>query len=199
MIQQAIFFINNIDFNWSLIESLAVLFSILYVILASKENIWCWGAGAISALLYVYICFLAGLYAETGLQVFYLIMAFYGFYNWNKKEQYLQIKEWKSGKHLFILFTGAIMSLIMGYYLTNFSSAKMPITDSFTTVFSIIATYMVVKKILENWLYWIIINLTLVYLYFSRGLHLTSLLFIIYTVIAVIGYFSWLKKIEIDD
>ena len=191
-------FLNNLDFNWSTIECIAVLFSILYVILAAKESIWCWGAGAISVSLYIYIFFSAQIYAETGLQIFYLFMSFYGYYHWNKKEQSLQISEWSVGKHLFILVTGAILTFLMGFYFTTYTNAKMPIVDSFTTVFSVFSTYMVAKKILGNWLYWIVIDAVSVYLYFSRDLHLTSLLFLAYTVIAIFGYFSWVKKIKID-
>ena len=191
-------FFNNLDFNCSIIESVAVLFSVLYVILAAKENILCWWAGAISVILYVYICFSAQLYPATGLQVFYLFMAFYGYYNWNKKEQSLQISEWSISKHLFILIVGAILTFLMGFYFATYTNAKMPIVDSFTTVFSLFATYMVVKKILGNWLYWIIIDTVSVYLYFSRDLHLTSLLFMAYTIIAIFGYFNWLKKMQKD-
>ena len=191
-------FLNNLNFNWSIIESVAVFFSILYVILAAKENILCWGAAAISVTLYIYIFFSVQLYAETGLQVFYLFMAFYGYYNWNKKEQSLQIIEWNISKHFAVLILGAILTFLMGFYFTTYTNAKMPIVDSFTTVFAIFATYMVVKKILGNWLYWIVIDTVSVYLFYSRDLHLTSLLFMAYTIIAVFGYFSWMKKIKID-
>ena len=191
-------FLNNLNFNWSIIESIAVFFSILYVILAAKENILCWWAAAISVILYIYICFSAQLYAETGLQIFYLFMAFYGHYNWNKKDQSLQISEWRISKHLFILIIGAIFTFLIGFYFATYTNAKMPIIDSFTTVFSVFATYMVIKKILGNWLYWIVIDTVSVYLYFSRDLHLTSLLFIAYTIIAIFGYFSWMKKMKID-
>ena len=191
-------FLNHLNFNWSIIESIAVFFSILYVILAAKENILCWGAAAISVTLYIYIFFSVQLYPETGLQVFYLFMAFYGYYNWNKKEQSLQIIEWSIRKHLFILVIGAILTFLMGFYFATYTNAKMPIVDSFTTVFSLFATYMVAKKILGNWLYWIVIDAVSVYLYFSRDLHLTSLLFMAYTIIAIFGYFSWIKKMKID-
>ena len=191
-------FLTNLDFNWNIIESFAVVFSVFYVILATKESIWCWGAAAISVILYIYICFSAQLYAETGLQFIYLFMAFYGYYTWNKKEQSLQISEWSISKHLFILAIGTILIFLMGFYFTTYTNAKMPIVDSFTTVFSIFATYMVAKKILGNWLYWIVIDMVSVYLYFSRDLHLTSLLFMAYTIIAIFGYFSWAKKIKID-
>lgn len=191
-------FLNDIKFNWSIIETLAVLFSVTYVVLAAKEIILCWGAAAISASLYIYICFSAQLYAETGLQTFYLCMALYGYYNWNKKEQSLQIIEWSISKHFLVLIAGTITTFLMGFYFTTYTDAKMPILDSFTTVFSIFATYMVVKKILGNWLYWIVIDAVSVYLYSNRELNLTSLLFIAYTIIAIIGYFSWIKKIKTD-
>jgi len=191
-------FFNNLDFNWSIIESVAVLFSVLYVILAAKENILCWWAAVISVTLYIYIFFSAQLYPETWLQVFYLFMAFYGYYNWNKKEQSLQIIEWNISKHFAVLILGAILTFFMGFYFTTYTNAKMPIVDSFTTVFSIFATYMVIKKILGNWLYWIVIDTVSVYLFYSRDLHLTSLLFMTYTIIAIFGYFNWLKMMQKD-
>ncbi len=195
---EIILFFRSLDFNWSIIETIAVILSVLYVILATKQNIWCWAAAGISVALYIYICFSAELFTETGLQVFYLIMAFYGYYNWTKKEQNLQITQWSAGKHLTLIITGAIITFLMGFYFATYTSAKMPIVDSFTTVFSVIATYMIAKKVLSNWLYWIVIDAASIYLYFSRDLHLTSLLFIAYTIIAVFGYFSWLKQTTSD-
>ena len=186
--------LTQLNFNWSIIESVAVFFSILYVILALKESIWCWGAATISVILYIYICYTAQLYPETGLQVFYLLMAFYGYYQWNKSDSTLQIQQWTITKHLLILLIGALLTFLMGFYFTIYTNAAMPLVDSFTTVFSVFATYMVTKKVLGNWLYWIVIDAVSVYLYFSRDLHLTSLLFIVYTVIAIFGYFSWLKR-----
>ena len=191
-------FLNNLNFNWSAIECVAVFFSILYIILAAKENIWCWVAGAISASLYIYICTFAQLYSQTGLQIFYLFMAFYGYYHWNKKDQSMQIIEWSISKHLFILIIGVILTFLIGFYFATYTNAKMPIVDSFNTIFSVFATYMITRKILGNWLYWIVIDTVGAYLYFNMGLHLTSLLFISYAIIAIFGYFSWMKKIEID-
>lgn len=186
--------LTQLDFNWSFIESVAVFFSIIYVILAAKESIWCWGAAAISVILYVYICYTAQLYPETGLQIFYLFMAFYGYYQWNKNDSTLQIQQWSISKHLLILLIGTILTFLMGFYFTTYTNAAMPLVDSFTTVISIVATYMVTKKVLGNWLYWIVIDAVSVYLYFSRDLHLTSLLFLAYTFIAIFGYFAWLKR-----
>ena len=195
---EIILFFSSLDFNWSIIETIAVVLSVLYVILAAKQNIWCWAAAGISVALYIYICFSAQLYPETGLQIFYLLMAFYGYFQWNKNNGKLEIAQWTIGKHLLLILTGAIIAFLMGFYFATFTSSKMPIVDSFTTVFSIIATYMITKKVLSNWLYWIVIDAVSIYLYFSRDLHLTSLLFIAYTIIAVFGYFSWLKQTTSD-
>ena len=191
-------FLTNLEFNWSIVESVAVLFSIIYVTLAAKQNIYCWGFAAISVILYIYICFTAQLFAETSLQIFYLFMAAYGYYNWSKSEKKIEVIQWSASKHLILILFGAIFTFLIGFYFTTYTSAKMPIIDSFTTVFSIIATYMTTKKVLGNWLYWIVIDLVSIYLYFSRDLHLTSLLFIMYTIIAIFGYFSWIKKVKID-
>jgi len=186
--------LTQLNFNWSIIESIAVFFSILYVILALKESILCWWAAAISVILYIYICYTAQLYPETGLQVFYLLMAFYGYHQWNKNDNTLKIQQWTTTKHLLVLILGAFLTFLMGFYFTIYTNAAMPLVDSFTTVFSVFATYMVTKKVLGNWLYWIVIDSVSVYLYFSRDLHLTSLLFIVYTVIAIFGYLCWLKR-----
>ena len=191
-------FLANLEFNWSIVETVAVLFSIIYVVLAAKQNIWCWAFAAISVILYIYICFTSQLFAETGLQAFYLFMAAYGYYNWNKSEGELGVRQWTATKHLLLILFGAIFTFLIGFYFATYTNAKMPIVDSFTTVFSIIATYMIAKKVLENWLYWIVIDVVSIYLYFSRDLHLTSLLFMLYSIIAIFGYFYWLKKMKVD-
>ena len=196
---EILFLLSNIDFNWSWIEIIAVLCSITYVVLAAKQNIWCWAFAVISVTLYIYLCLSIQLFAETGLQMFYLFMAIYGYYNWSKSNDKFSIQQWSITKHLTLMLFGAISTFLIGYYFTSYTNAKIPIVDSFTTVFSVIATYMITKKVLENWLYWIVIDVVSVYLYFSRELHLTSLLFMIYSIIAVFGYFAWLKKLRSND
>ena len=180
-----------IEFNWSILETIAVILSLLYVYLAAHQNNLCWLAAVISVSLYIYICFNAKLYAETVLQVFYFLMAIYGFYSWKKNNSQLQISTWPIKKHLFIIFLGTILTFFLGFIFSNYTDAEMPLVDSFTSVFSVFATYMVVKKILSNWLYFIIIDIISTYLYFSRDLHLTSLLFLLYTFIAVAGFIKW--------
>jgi nicotinamide mononucleotide transporter len=191
------FFSEIMVFN---LESIAVLFSILYVVLVARENIWCWAAAIISVGLYIFICYEAKLYAETGLQVFYLIMAVIGYLFWKKSpnKKKLNIKELSIGNHALILFFGIVFTLILGYIFTIYTQAKLPLLDSFTTVFSVIATCMVIKKTLENWLYFIAIDLVSIYLYNSRDLQQTAMLFVLYTIIACIGYYNWIRLMEKD-
>ena len=191
------FFSEIMIFN---LESIAVLFSILYVILVARENIWCWAAAIISVSLYIFICYEAKLYAETGLQFFYLIMAVIGFLFWkvSADKKQLNIKELSIGNHALILFVGIVFTLVLGYILTIYTQAKLPLLDSFTTVFSIIATFMVIKKILENWLYFIAIDLVSIYLYYTRDLQQTAMLFVLYMIIACVGYYNWLCLMQKD-
>lgn len=190
--------------QFTIIEAMAVLFGVVYIFLAARENIWCWVAAIISVLLYIYICIKAQLYAETGLQVFYLIMAIYGYYQWHtggsqrQKKEELPISTWPFAIHMIIIVSGAILVIALGYFLANNTNAKMPYLDSFTTIFSMITTYMVTRKKLENWLYWIVIDGAAVYLYVQRDLFITALLFLFYTIIVIFGYFRWLKTYRLQ-
>ena len=188
-----------------MLETLAVLFSIAYVVLAVRENIWCWIAAAISVALYIYICYNAKFYAETGLQICYFLMAIIGYLSWkglknkNTEIKNSDIVELKIKYHFFIIILGVLISFVFGYILSTYTDAKMPILDSYTTVFSVFATIMVVKKVLENWLYFIVVDIASVYLYYSRDLDQTAILFMVYTVIAIFGYFNWIKLTKTYD
>ena len=171
--------------------------SILYVFFAAKENIWCWFFGATSAILYTYICFNAKLYAETFLQIFYLIMAVIGYISW-KKTEISKINQWSVKNHLILILLSVILIFTVGFLLSIRTDAKMPLVDTFTTVMSVVATILVIKKVIENWLYWIVIDLVSIFLYLERDLHLSSILFMIYTIIAIKGYFSWVEKSKLN-
>lgn len=177
----------------SWIEIIAVIFSISYTILAIKENIWCWAAAVVSVSLYFYICIDAQLYAESGLQVFYMFMNGYGFYQWKygKNHNELPLTEWSLKTHSLIILGGGLGIYLLGSGLIKFTDAALPFLDSFTTVFSIIATYLVTKKVVSNWGYWVVIDAISIYLYYSRGFTLTAGLFFVYTLLAIWGLFQW--------
>ena len=188
------------NFYW--IEIPAAFFGILYIILAAKENIWCWLFAAISTLLQMFIFYQNGYPAQSALQIFYLIMAVYGYIMWNKKDQE-EIKEWTTKTHLYLMFIGSIMIFVIGFILTEFFESSHPLLDSLTTVFSVLACYMVARKVLESWLYWIIIDILIVYLcyvqienYNAIEEYFLILLYLTYSVLAIYGYFSWIKKMK---
>ena len=182
----------------SIVEIIAVMTSIAYAILASKNNIWCWFFGILSPIFSMYaLFFYFQLYAEVYLQVYYIGMAVYGFYSWkygssDHKEKAIEV--WSFNKHAILIFCGSILTFILGYFLKNYTEAASTYIDSFTTVFAILATFMTARRILENWIYWIIIDSISIYLYFDRGGILFALLFLAYTIIAVYGFINWRKK-----
>ena len=188
------------NFYW--IEIPAAFFGILYVILAAKENIWCWFFAAISTSLQIFIFYKNSYLAQSALQIFYLIMAVYGYIMWNKQDQE-EIKEWSAKTHLYLILIGSIMIFVIGFILTEFFESSYPLLDSLTTVFSVLACYMVARKVLESWLYWIIIDILIVYLcyvqienYNAIEEYFLILLYLTYSVIAIYGYFSWIRKMK---
>lgn len=179
-------------------ETIAVFLSICYVILIARENIMAWYCAFTSVSIYIFLCIRAHLYAETLLQFFYLIMAIVGWYKWKynnaKSAQSKKIIQIPLKLHLINIFVSSITTFIAGFFLSKYTNAAAPYIDAFTTVFSLYATWMVAQKVLENWLYWIVIDLVSFFLYSSRELYLTGLLYILFTILSIYGYISWKKS-----
>lgn len=177
-------------------EISAVLFAIIYLLLAVKQDIKCWFAAIISSILYFFIMYDAGLYMEAYLQIFYIIMALYGLQQWSggvdKKSKFI-VRVWDKKTHLKTIILIITMTLISGFLLEKYTNAIFPFIDGLTTWGAIVATYMVAKRLLENWIYWFVIDFISIFLFMSRGLFLTSGLFFIYLVIIYFGYMSWIK------
>ena len=178
--------------NW--FEIVAALLAIAYLLLAMRQDSRCWIAWIISSLMYLFVMYSAGLYMEAGLQIFYLLMGFYGLYQWQYKlanNEALKIKVWPITTHMMCLTTLFLLVLTSGYILSNNTDAASPYIDAFTTWGAIIASYMVAKKILENWIYWFVVDFVSVFLFVSRELYPTALLFCLYLVLVIFGYRSW--------
>ena len=180
-------------------EALAVVLAIAYLVLAIRQNIWCWAAAAFSTLIYLFIMYEARLYMESLLQVFYLAMAAYGWFQWRAhadQTKDLKVSTWPARYHLAAILCVAVLVWASGSLLATYSNAALPHLDAFTTWGAVIATFMVTRKILENWLYWFVIDAVSVGLYTSRGLYLTALLFTAYLVLIIIGYRSWRSSMK---
>jgi len=177
-------------------ELVAVALAIIYLLLAVKQNILCWPAAIISSSLYFFIMYSAGLYMEAYLQIFYVFMGFYGWSQWNSNEARLIVRTWAKRNHLFAFSSIILLTLVSGYTLQTYTDAVFPFIDAFTTWGAIIATYMVAKKLIENWIYWFVIDAISVFLFLSRDLVFTSLLFVSYLIIIYFGYKSWKKILK---
>ena len=178
----------------SLLELVAVVFAVAYLVLAVKENSLCWYAAGISTLIFLFIFWDVKLYMESGLQIYYLAMAFYGWYQWRGAQTEtvsLRVSKWRAKQHVVALALIATLTFISGSLLNSGTDANLPYLDSFTTWASVVTTFMVARKILENWFYWLVIDSVSIYLYFDRELYFTSLLFAIYIVIIFFGWFAW--------
>ena len=177
-------------------EALAVILAIIYLLLAVKQDIRCWYAAIFSSSLYFFIMYSAGLYMEAILQIFYIGMAFYGWSQWRNTFEgntELVVRTWKSSQHIKVISSVLIMTLISGWALKEYTNAALPFLDGLTTWGAIVATYMVAKRLLENWIYWFVIDSISIFLFVSRGLYLTSFLFFVYLIIIYFGYKSWTK------
>ena len=179
------------------LELLAVLLAVGYLLLAIRQNIWCWFFAAISTAIYVYLFLQAKLYMESLLNIFYFAMALYGWYVWyfgRVGNAELPVSVWSRSIHAVALVVIAAISLTTGYLLDRFTDAAFPYVDSMTTWGAVWATFLVARKVLENWWYWLVIDVVSVFMYWARDLPLTSLLFVIYVILVPIGLLNWTRS-----
>jgi nicotinamide mononucleotide transporter len=179
-------------------EAVAVILAIAYLLLAVKENILCWLFAFLSTAIYTVLFWDVSLLMESALNVYYMAMAVYGWHQWTRGgtngddgTHALAVRSMSGQQHVLVISGIAVLTFVSGYFLSEHSSAAWPYIDSFTTWASVITTYLVTRKYLQNWLYWIVIDTVSIPLYIDRGLNLTALLFVAYVVIAVVGYVKW--------
>ena len=182
---------------WSIPEVFAVAFAIAYLLLAIRENIWCWFCAGVSTALYVYVFIDARLYMESLLNVFYFGMAIYGWTVWRSGHtatSELPVSIWPLRTHNVAIGSIIVLTAISGSLLSEFTDAAYPYVDSATTWSAIWATFLVARKVLENWWYWFVIDAASVLIYWSRDLQLTSLLFVLYVILIPFGLYRWTRS-----
>lgn len=175
-------------------EAVAVVLAMAYLLLAMRASVWCWAAAFASTAIYTVLFWKVALLMESMLNIYYMGMALYGYWLWTQggdKHQGVKVTTWPLKTHLKLIAATALVSLGIGHGMATFTQASFPYLDAATTCFAVMTTYLVAKKVLENWLYWVVIDLVSIYLYLSKGLMLTSLLFVLYVGLAVVGYFLW--------
>lgn len=172
--------------------------AMLYVVLAARGLAWGWAWGMLSCSLWAYASYaFYSLYLDALLQVFYVLIAAFGLYQWKYGaggKSPLPISRLPRRQHLYILIAGTALSVGFGYFFGVYTPAAATYWDAFTTVFSVAATFMLVRKVLENWAYWVVIDILYAGLYASRGAWLFALLMVAYTLIAAFAFFSWRRQ-----
>jgi nicotinamide mononucleotide transporter len=177
-------------------EIVAVVFGIAYVLFAAKESLWAWFFAFFGTLIYTILFWDGALLSSAILNFYYMIMAVYGFVLWRGGKhsgENLAITSWSFSKNFIVIMLGVIVSLVAGYLSATYTPAKFAYLDGFVMIFSVIATWMLANKVLENWIFWVIIDAAAVVLYWKSGYHATIVLFMFYIVLAMYGFFSWRK------
>ena len=182
----------------SLIEWVAVLLSLAYLILAMKQNPWCWPCALISTALFTWVFFDVSLIMEAALSVYYMVMAVYGYWAWRRKvnAKALVISTRPKSWHLKAIVVILGLSLVSGFILSKNTEAAWPYVDSLTTWGAVVTTYMVTQKIYENWFYWLVVDSLALALYLERGLYPSSLLMAVYLILVCIGLYQWRRELK---
>lgn len=178
-------------------EALAVALAVAYLLLAMAEHVACWACALGSTAIYTALFFDVQLFMESGLNLYYLAMAFYGWYHWQQARDATRppISTWPLRRHCGVIAGVFALSAITGYLLARYTPAQWPYVDSFTTWGSVVATWMVARKLLENWLYWIVLDAICIPVFIERGLPLTAALYVTYLVLATLGYRRWRRRL----
>jgi nicotinamide mononucleotide transporter len=187
---------NILDTTW--LEALAVIFGILSVWFARKENIWVYPTGIINVLIYVYLCYFAGLYADMAINAFYFVMSVFGWYNWSRRTQtndHVPISGLNPMQWAFYIALIAVAFGVIYFVLSNYTDSTVPNFDSFTTALFIAAMWLMAIKKIENWLLWILGDILVIPMFAIKGLAFTSVQYIVFLVLAIMGYIEWRKRL----
>ena len=183
------------------LELVSVGFALAYLALAIPQSLWCWPAALVSTAVWMLVSFDAKLYMDAGLQVFYFSMGIYGWQQWQRggaDHAGIRVHWWRLRTNAVVIALIVLVSLGFGFGLSRWSDAAFPYLDSLTTVAAVVATFMVARKVIENWIYWFVIDSIYIYLYIERGLFPYAALYAVYLVMIVFGFGAWQKGLRSD-
>ncbi len=190
------------------IEILGTLVGLIYIWLEYKASIYLWIAGIIMPAIYLFIYYNAGLYADFGINIYYLVIALYGWIAWktgfsftegNKEKRELPISRMPKKAFAKIISTYIVAQFLIAWLLVNHTDSTVPIADSFTTALSIVGMWMLARKYIEQWWVWCVVDISSSALYIYKELYFTAALYILYAIIAIFGYFKWKKLMQYEN
>jgi len=190
--------INWVQDNYT--EILAAIAGLVYLYFSINQLIWLWPLGILGSVLYTIVFFHAGLYADMSLQIYYFTVSIYGWYHWKygkkKDEEQLPVIRIGTSTYGILILVTILLTISSGYVLDHYFHSSIPYWDAFTTAGSIVATWMLARKMLENWVFWIVIDFVALGTYIYKELYATAALFLVYTVMAIIGYNIWKRDLK---
>jgi len=186
-------------FSGNYIELLGAILGIVYIFFSIRQSIWTWPVGLLTSIIYVWVFLVSKLYADMGLQMYYVVISIYGWDAWLRGNQSnhsgsIKISSLSLKLGLIVALICLAIFILIWFILKNYTDSPVPIADSLATALSIVATWMLARKILEHWLVWIFVDAFSIGLFWYKDLLPTVLLFVVYTVMAVVGYLKWKKE-----
>lgn len=189
-------------FPGNYIELLGAILGIAYIFFSIRQSILTWPVGLLTSVLYVWVFFVSKLYADMGLQVYYVVISIYGWYEWLRGNQSnhsepIQVSRLSVKLGIILSMVSLFLFLLIWFILKNYTDSPVPIADAFATALSIVATWMLARKILEHWLVWIFVDAFSIGLFWYKDLLPTVILFVVYTVMAYVGYREWKREFNL--
>ncbi len=184
------------------LEYIAVFFGILSVLLSRLENIWVYPTGIVNTTIYIYLSVLGGLFAEAGVNVYYTVMSVIGWVLWARQKDgvsALRISASSRREWLWALGFFAVCWGVLYLILHQFTPSTVPVADSFASAAAYTGMWLMAKKKLENWIWWIVTNIASIPLYFIKGYVFTSFQYVVFLVLAVMGYVEWRRKLRLAE
>ena len=188
-------------YHHPVLEKIAVACGLANIYLTVRQNIWCWPVGVVMVSLYIYIFFNAKLYSDAGLNVFFPVMQFYGWYHWTRggvehSRSLSAVKRLSATEWAWTIGGVLAGTAALGTAMHRLTDAALPYPDAFTTLLSVFAQFLMTKKFLENWILWIIADLIYVPMYVYKHLPVTALLYAVFLLLAVLGLRRWWRSYQ---
>ena len=184
------------------LELTGTLVGLIYLWLEYRASVWLWAANIVMPLIYIFVYYDSGFYADMGINVYYLVASLYGWIMWRRGRgngEELPISHTPRREIALMGSVFAVLMLGIWLILINFTDSTVPLGDTFTTALSVVALYMLAKKYVEQWLVWIVVDVVCAALYIYKGLYPTAILYLLYSVVAWFGYRRWLKMMKNDE
>lgn len=183
-------------------EIVAALFGVVSVFLSVRQNIWSWPTAIVNVGMYIVVFYRSKLYSDTGLQVVYVVLNFYGWYQWlygGKNRTELPVTRTSGRLAAILVVIGAVTAMALGTFVSYSTDASLPYVDALTTSTSLVAQWMMTRKLLENWIVWVSVDVVYIGMYIYKDLHVTAVLYAVFLALSVMGYMQWKRTLNAPE